>query len=131
MPQHIKKAANALVAEALDGLPAITVEEAIPLVGAGTHVFVDVRESTEQAKGVISGAVLSSRGLLEFHIDPNSPIHKEDFARETNFIFYCASGARSALAAKVAINMGLGPILNLTGGFLAWRNADGPTDDQD
>ena len=51
MPQNIKKGANALVAEAMDGLPEITVEEAIPLVDAGTHVFVDVREGSEQAKG--------------------------------------------------------------------------------
>ena len=90
MPQHIKKGANALVAEALDGLPAISVEEAMPLVDAGTHVFVDVREGSEQAKGVISGAVISSRGLLEFHIDPDSPAHKPELASDKTFIFYCA-----------------------------------------
>ena len=126
MPQHIKKGANALVGEALDGLSAISVEEAIPLVDSGTHVFVDVRESSEQAKGVIRGAVLSSRGLLEFHIDPDSPIHKPELAGDKTFIFYCAAGGRSALAAKVAVEMGMGPVVNLTGGFSAWRTANGP-----
>ena len=126
MPQHIKKGANALVAEALDGLPAISVEEAMPLVDAGTHVFVDVREGSEQAKGVISGAVISSRGLLEFHIDPDSPAHKTELASDKTFIFYCAAGGRSALAAKVAAEMGMGPVVNLTGGFSAWKKAGGP-----
>ncbi len=87
MPQHIKKGANALVAEALDGLPAISVEEAIPLVDAGTHVFVDVREGSEHAKGVINGAVVSSRGLLEFHIDPDSPAHKPELASNRPLFF--------------------------------------------
>ena len=126
MPQHIKKGTKALVAEALEGLPAISVEEAMLLVDAGTHVFVDVREGSEQAKGVITGAVLSSRGLVEFHIDPNSPSHKPELANDKGFIFYCASGARSALAAKTAIEMGMGPIVNLTGGFSAWKKAGGP-----
>ena len=126
MPQQIKKGTNALVAEAMDGLPAISVEEAMPLVDSGTHVFVDVRERSEQAKGVISGAVISSRGLLEFHIDPESPVHKPELANDKTFIFYCASGGRSALAAKVAAEMGMGPVVNLTGGFSAWKKAGGP-----
>ena len=126
MPQHIKKGANALVAEAMDGLPTITVEEAIPLVNAGTHVFVDVREGSEQAKGVISGAVISSRGLLEFHIDPDSPAHKPELASDKTFIFYCAAGGRSALAAKVANEMGMEPVVNLSGGFSEWKKAGGP-----
>ena len=126
MPQHIKKGAKALVAEALDGLPVISVEEAMLVVDAGTHVFVDVREGSEQEKGVISGAVVSSRGMLEFHIDPESPSHKCELASDKTFIFYCASGGRSALAAKVAAEMGIGLVANLTGGFSAWKKAGGP-----
>ena len=126
MPQNIKKGANTLVAAAMDGLPTISVEEAMPLVDAGTHVFVDVREGSEQAKGVISGAVISSRGLLEFHIDPENPAHKPEFASDKTFIFYCAAGGRSALAAKAAVEMGMGPVVNLTGGFSAWKKAGGP-----
>ena len=126
MPQHIKKSAKALVAEALDGLPAISVKEAMPLVDAGTHIFVDVREGSEQAKGVIRGAVISSRGLLEFHIDPDSPTHKPELVSDKICIFYCATGGRSALAAKVAAEMGMGAVVNLTGGFSAWKKAGGP-----
>ena len=126
MPQSIKKGANALVAEALEGLPTMSVEDAIALVDDDSYVFVDLREGSEQARGIISGAVKSSRGLLEFHIDPDSPLHKPELASNKNFIFYCASGGRSALAAKAVAEMGMGPIVNLTGGFSAWKKAGGP-----
>ena len=126
MPQKIKKGVNALVAEALDGLPAISVEDAMALVDDDSYVFVDVREGGEQARGIISGALPSSRGMLEYHIDPKSPAHKPELAGDKTFIFYCAAGARSALAAKVAGEMGMGPIVNLTGGFSAWKKAGGP-----
>ena len=126
MPQTMKKGVNALVAEALDGLPTMSVEDAMALVDDDSYVFVDVREGAEQARGVISGAVKSSRGLLEYHIDPDSPAHKPELASDKTFIFYCAAGGRSALAAKVASEMGMGPIVNLTGGFGAWKKAGGP-----
>ena len=126
MPQHIKKGVNPLVAEALDGLPAISVEDAMALVDDDSYVFVDVREGGEQARGIISGALPSSRGMLEYHIDPESPAHKPELADDKTFIFYCAAGARSALASKVAGQMGMGPIVNLTGGFSAWKKAGGP-----
>ena len=126
MPQTMKKGVNALVAEALDGLPAMSVEDAMALVDDDSYVFVDVREGAEQARGVISGAVKSSRGLLEYHIDPDSPSHKPELADDKTFIFYCAAGGRSALAAKAAAEMGMGPIVNLTGGFGAWKKAGGP-----
>ena len=126
MPQTMKKGVNALVAEALDGLPTLSVEDAMALVDDDSYVFVDVREGAEQARGVISGAVKSSRGLLEYHIDPGSPSHKPELAGHKTFIFYCAAGGRSALAAKAAVEMGMGPIVNLTGGFGAWKKAGGP-----
>ena len=126
MPQTIKKGVNALVAEALEGLSTMSVEAAMALVDDDSYVFVDVREGVEQARGVISGAIKSSRGLLEYHIDPDSPSHKPELAGDKTFIFYCAAGGRSALAAKAASTMGMGKIVNLTGGFGAWKKAGGP-----
>ena len=127
MTQTIKKGVKTLLAEAQDGLPVVTAEEAIEFVGRDDHVFVDVRDGIEQAKtGVIPGAVVSSRGMLEFHLDPDSPAHKPELSGDKIFIFYCASGGRSALAAKAASEMGFGPIVNLTGGIIAWKKAGGP-----
>ena len=95
------------------------------MVKSDTHVFVDLRDGVEQARGMIPGAVASSRGLMEFHIDPDSPAHNPAFNQDKTYIFYCASAGRSALAAKVAMDMGLSPVVNLTGGIAAWTAAGG------
>jgi rhodanese-related sulfurtransferase len=125
MPQKIIKTSSSLVKEALAEVPAISVNEAMPLVESDKHVFVDLRDASEQARGMIPGAVASSRGLMEFHIDPDSPAHNPAFNQDKTYIFYCASGGRSALAAKVAMDMGLSPVVNLTGGIAAWAAAGG------
>lgn len=127
MAQTITKSSKDIVKAALAEVPAISVDEALGLVGSDTHVFVDLRDGTEQAKsGTIPGAVASSRGMMEFHVDPESPAHKPELNQDKTYIFYCASGGRSALAAKVAMEMGLDPVVNLTGGIAAWKKADGP-----
>lgn len=96
------------------------------LLTSSDHVFVDLRDGTEQAKtGMIPGAVASSRGMMEFHIDPESPAHKPEFNQDKTYVFYCASGGRSALAAQVAMDMGLSPVVNMTGGVGAWKTAGG------
>jgi len=125
MPQKIIKTSSSLVKEALAEVPAISVNEAMSLVESNTHIFVDLRDGVEQSRGMIPGAVASSRGLMEFHIDPDSPAHNPAFNQDKTYIFYCASGGRSALAAKVAMDMGLSPVVNLTGGIAAWAAAGG------
>ena len=127
MAQTIKKSAKDLVQAAMAAVPSISVEEALALVDSPDHVFVDLRDDTEQAKtGVIPGAVASSRGMMEFHIDPASPAHKPAFNQDKTYVFYCASGGRSAMAAQVAMDMGLSPVVNLSGGIGAWTKAGGP-----
>ena len=44
--------------------------------------------------------------MLEFWIDPESPYAKPVFQEDKTFVFYCASGWRSALAASTAQEMG-------------------------
>jgi rhodanese-related sulfurtransferase len=125
MPQTITKTAASFVKQAMAEVPAISVAEALPLLDSDGHVFVDLRDAAEQGQGIIPGAVVSSRGLMEFHIDPDSPAHNPAFNQDKTYIFYCASGGRSALAAKVAVDMGLSPVVNLSGGIGAWKAAGG------
>lgn len=126
MPQKITRSASEIVQAAMDAVPAISAEEALALAGSPDHVFVDLRDGTEQAKsGMIPGAVASSRGMMEFHIDPECPAHKPEFSQDKTFVFYCAVGGRSALAAQVAMDMGLKPVVNLSGGVNAWKKAGG------
>lgn len=126
MAQNITKGSAALLDEARAAIPSIGVEEAMALHAAGDHVFVDVREAAEQARtGVIPGAIVSSRSMMEFHVDPNSPAHKPAFNQDKTYVFYCASGGRSLLAGKQAQDMGLAPVVNMAGGAGAWMKAGG------
>ena len=66
------------------------------------------------------------RGMLEFAVDPTSPYHKQELSSGKKIIFYCASGGRSALATKVAQDMGLENTAHVGGGFNAWKDNNGP-----
>jgi len=126
MAQTITKSAKEIVRAAVAATPAISAAEALALAGSPEHVFVDLRDGTEQARtGMIPSAVASSRGMPEFHIDPESPVHKPEFNQDRTYVFYCATGGRSALAAQAAMDMGLAPVVNLAGGVVAWKKAGG------
>ena len=89
--------------------------------------FVDLRDVRElDREGMIPGAFHCPRGMLEFWIDPESPYAKEKFQSGNKFVFYCASGWRSALSAKVAQDMGLENVSHITDGFGGWKKAGGP-----
>lgn len=129
MPQNIRKSVMAMVAEADAQVRKVEVDEALGMHGRGDVVFVDLRDIRELARtGRIAGARHVPRGMLEFWIDPESPYHKPFFAEDKTFVFYCAGAWRSALAAKTADDMGLGPVAHLGGGIQAWIDADGPVD---
>jgi rhodanese-related sulfurtransferase len=66
--------------------------------------------------------------MLEFWIDPASPYHKDIFDQDKKFIFHCASGWRSALAAEIAQRMGLKPVVHIDSGFTGWKKAGGPVE---
>jgi len=89
-------------------------------------VIVDIRDPREiERDGKIPGAFSCTRGMLEFWIDPQSPYAKPIFQQDKKFIFHCAGGMRSALAAKTAKDMGLKPVAHMGGGFAGWRDAGG------
>jgi rhodanese-related sulfurtransferase len=111
---------------AIETLPAA---EAVALQGRDDTVLVDLRDPREREReGVIPGAFSCTRGMLEFWIDPESPYHKPVFAEDKRFVFFCAGGMRSALAAQTAQHMGLQPVAHIEGGFKAWREAGGPVE---
>lgn len=121
----VKRAAE-LVAEANAAVEMLDVEQAKQLVGRDDVVFVDVREGGELAtQGKIPGAVHAPRGLLEFYADPSAPYHKPELASGKRLVVYCASGGRSALAAKTLQDMGIANAANMLGGFTAWQQAGG------
>jgi rhodanese-related sulfurtransferase len=116
--KQMMEAANAAV-------PKITPEQAREMIGKGNTLVVDVRDAPEVEKsGKIAGAVNVSRGMLEFRADPDSPYHDKNFSKDKTVILYCASGGRSALAAKMLKDMGYGEVYNV-GGFKDWAESGG------
>lgn len=126
MPQEITTGYQALLDAANARVRAVPPQEAKSLLGREDHIFIDLRDPRElEREGMMPGAFHCPRGMLEFWIDPASPYHKDVFARDATFVFFCAGGWRSALAAATALDMGLKPVVHLEGGFSAWTKAGG------
>jgi rhodanese-related sulfurtransferase len=127
MPQTITTGYRALVDAANSEIETLAAADAIKLAGRDDVVLVDIRDIRElQRDGKVSGAFHCPRGMLEFWIDPQSPYHKPAFAQDKRFVFFCAGGLRSALAAQTAQRMGLKPVAHIEGGFGAWKKLGGP-----
>jgi rhodanese-related sulfurtransferase len=123
----MKRGYKQMLEEARASIEAVPASEAQRLHGRDDVLFVDLRDVRElEREGMIPGAFHAPRGMLEFWIDPESPYHKPVFAEDKRFVFYCASGWRSALATKTAAEMGLEKVSHLDGGFTAWKQAGGP-----
>lgn len=130
MPQTISKGYKALLAEADATVKALGVSEVQALLGNENVVLVDLRDPRElEREGRMPGAFHCPRGMLEFWIDPESPYAKPEFQQDKQFVFFCAGGWRSALAAKTAQDMGLKPVAHMTGGFGAWKKAGAPVEE--
>ncbi|MBH1973796.1 MAG: rhodanese-like domain-containing protein [Rhodobacteraceae bacterium] len=115
-----------LMAEADVLVQSVTAPEMAGQLGGGDVVMVDIRDPRElDREGMIPGAFHAPRGMLEFWIDPESPYHKPTFAEAKTFVFYCASGWRSLLAARLAQEMGL-EARSLRGGFSEWKKDGHP-----
>ena len=129
MAQNITTSVAEMVATANATVRTLTVAEAQDMHGRNDVAFIDLRDIRELGRtGRIASANHVPRGMLEFWIDPESPYHKPLFAEDKTFVFYCATGWRSALAAKCAQDMGLNPVAHIDGGITAWLEARGPID---
>ena len=129
MPQHITTHVHELVAAAEREIETLAAEAAVALHGRDDVVLVDLRDIRELGReGKVPGAFHCPRGMLEFWIDPDSKYHKLVFAADKRFVFFCAAGQRSALAAQTAQRMGLAPVAHIAGGFGAWKAAGGPVE---
>lgn len=78
---------------------------------------VDIRERDEWMQGHIPQSVFIPRGFLELQIEQHQP------DRDAPVVIYCASGIRSALAARNLQEMGYTNVISLIGGFNGWKNA--------
>jgi molybdopterin/thiamine biosynthesis adenylyltransferase/rhodanese-related sulfurtransferase len=79
--------------------------------------IVDVREADELASGLIPGAKHVPRSYLETRIEGAVP------DRSTPVVLYCASGNRSAYAARaLERDLGYENVRSMTGGITLWKD---------
>jgi sulfur-carrier protein adenylyltransferase/sulfurtransferase len=93
----------------------IDASNARDMIASEEPVIVDVRERDEWDEGHLPGAVHVPRGHLESRIERAAP----DKAHPV--LLYCASGNRSAFAAKTLDELGYEHVASLSGGFTDWK----------
>ncbi len=80
-------------------------------------VVVDVREPEEWAAGHVPGAIHVPKSYLESRIEGAVP------DRGSHVVLYCASGNRSAWAARTLLDdLGYENVESMTGGFTLWKD---------
>ncbi|HYI81505.1 MAG TPA: rhodanese-like domain-containing protein [Thermoleophilaceae bacterium] len=89
----------------------VSPEEVRRLLDEGAVDLIDVREPYEHEAGRIEGAI---------HVEiPNLTAAAAQLDQERPIVFYCRSGARSAMTTQAFRASGF-QAFNLTGGLLAW-----------
>jgi len=107
-----------LIAQAKAEIEEIQPTEAAAEIDSGDDVaLVDVREQAEFDERHIEGAIHVPRSYLESRFEQFVP------DRSQRIILYCASGIRSALAAKtLAEDLGYEDVSSMAGGITLWRD---------
>lgn len=125
----MKKKAADLVTEAKSRVENLGPDAVEKELETGDAVLVDIRDAPElEENGRIPGAVHIPRGMLEFRADTTSPYHQPPLDPSRRVILHCASGGRSALAARTLQEMGYEHVSHLDGGINAWKEAGKPTE---
>ncbi|MGH9246357.1 MAG: molybdopterin-synthase adenylyltransferase MoeB [Acidimicrobiales bacterium] len=83
---------------------------------AAGAVVLDVREPEEYQQGAITGAIHIPRGQLESNIETRV------VDKDVPIVVHCASGVRSAFAAKTLEDLGYTDVVSMTGGFNKWKD---------
>ena len=106
-----------LIARARAEIEEVQPSEVAAEIESGDVELVDVREQHEFEERHIEGAVHVPRSYLESRIEQFVP------DRSKRVVLYCASGVRSALAAKtLAEDLGYEDVSSMAGGITLWRD---------
>ena len=92
-------------------------------------LLVDIRgDRQREADGLVPGAHVVARNVLEWRLDPESTYRDPACARRDRLIvLICDEGYQSSLAAATLRRLGL-DATDLDGGFQAWRAAGLPVE---
>ena len=127
----ITKGIEQLVAEAEAEIETLSAVEAIALMDDPDIELVDIRDIRELwREGAVPGARHVPRGMIEFWIDPDSPL-SQALLRERQEVRLLLR-RRYALGAghTGGAEHGARPVAHIAGGFGAWKEAGGPTEEK-
>jgi rhodanese-related sulfurtransferase len=120
---------DGLLAEARERLARVDPAIAATLAASG-GVIVDIRLVADRvAEGVVPGAWIVDRNVLEWRLDPTSPDRLDgvdDTFEGRPLIVMCNDGYASSLAAAGLHRLGLAGATDMEGGFRAWSAAGLP-----
>ena len=91
-----------------------TPAELSPAIESGAVKIIDVRSDVEWEEGHIEQA--------EHHFLGRLPDQLDQLPRDEQIVVQCRSGARSAIGVSVLQAAGLKNVVNLTGGYTAWKS---------
>lgn len=94
----------------------VTVKKFQQLIKAKGAQLIDVRTPGEYEKGHLKDAL-----LIDFMNSNFKDIAFSEVDKDKPILVYCASGGRSAKAAKIYKDAGFLKVYNLLGGFRAWK----------
>jgi len=99
----------------LGTVPQVTAQDLAASLKHKAVTLIDVRNQTEWDAGAIAGARHIQLGTLADRI--------AEIPRDKPIVVQCAAGARSAIGASVLKAHGIDNVINLVGGYGAWRKA--------
>lgn len=117
-----RRSIGELLAEARAGLDRVHAADLAAEQAAGALV-IDTRPADQrQRDGLLPGAVVIDRNVLEWRLDPASPDRiAEMTGYDQRIVIVCNEGYSSSLAAATLRQLGLHRATDLIGGFQAWR----------
>ena len=121
------KTVDELLAEARGMLPHRPAPAEALRAQARGALLVDIRGDDQRRDGLIPGALVIHRNVLEWRCDPASQWRHPAFTRrDLHVILICHEGYQSSLAAASLQQLGLIHATDLDGGFTAWTAAGLP-----
>jgi rhodanese-related sulfurtransferase len=124
----VARSADSLVDDARRSIERVTPSEARALVERGA-LLVDIRpEKQRNEHGVVPGALIIERNVLEWRLDPTGE-HRipEVTTHEQPVLVLCQQGYASSFAAASLAALGYHYAADVIGGFDAWKAAGLPT----
>lgn len=128
MSQGERQSVENLLAVARARLRRVDAQTAADMVNED-GLLVDIRPMEQRKRdGEVPGALVISRNVLEWRLDPASHHHlPQVLSYEQPIVIMCAEGYSSSFAAATLQDLGLVAATDLIGGFDAWRDAGLPT----